>query len=373
VARGEAPDISIIDSVWVAELARRGYVWSLHQIDDAAAAVLAADLLPPLQAANTCAGELFALPAEADVSVLWYRKDWLAAEGLTPPRTWSAWLDCLLWFRSPDVRRRYGLGTYPLTFCGGAAAGETTTYQLLPLLWSSGADLIADQAIVLRSDAAVEAVRFAADLVREHRVADPGVTTAHWNAPALALAAGAVAFALGGSYESSLIRAAAGWSEREFRERVGMLPFPAGPGGRPSSIMGGVSYAIMRQSRQPDLALDLLRRTIRPEIWQSFGTERGVNPPTRSANSALDPVTNPLAVDAARLQPYARERWPLVDYPRVSAQIVQMFESAITGLAEPAAAVDRAAAIISGITGLPEQGARWPARSSAQYPLLRIS
>lgn len=372
VARGEAPDVSIIDSVWVAEFAKRGYLWSLNQIDPVAAIALAADLLPPLHAANTHQGELFALPAEADVSVVWYRKDWLDAERLAPPRAWAAWLDCLRWFRSAAVRRRYGLSEYPLAFCGGGAAGETTTYQLLPLLWSAGADVIAGREIVLNSGAAAEAVRFAASLVREHQVADPQVTTAHWNAPALALAAGTVAFALGGSYESSLIRAAAGWSDREFRERVGMLPFPAGPGGRPAAIMGGVSYGILRQSRQPDLALDLLARTIKPEIWHAFGSERGVNPPTISANRELDAASNPIAFDAAQLQPYARERWPLVDYPRVSSQIVQMFESAITGQIEPAAAVERAAAVIAGITGLPEAGPRWSARTG-QYPLLRIS
>ncbi|MBA2519544.1 MAG: extracellular solute-binding protein, partial [Chloroflexia bacterium] len=373
VAHGQAPDVSIIDSVRVAEFARRGYLWPLDQIDPSAAAMLTADLLPPLRAANTYHGELFALPVEADHSLLWYRLDWLEAEGLAPPRTWDEWLDCLLRFRSPVVHRRHGLGPYPLAFCAGAAAGETATYQLLPLLWSAGADVITGQEIVLHSEAAIAAVGFAADLVQTHRVAAPDVLTAHGNAPALALAAGTVAFALGGSYESSLIRAAAGWSEREFRDRIGMLPMPAGPHGQPASIMGGVSYGILRQSRQPALAFDLLTRTLRPENWGSFGAERGVNPPTISANAELDPAANPLAHDAMTLLPYGRERWPLADYPRVSAQIVQMFETALAGLITPVAAVERAAAVISGITGLPEQGARWSTRHPAQYPLVRIS
>lgn len=373
VARGEAPDISIVDSVWVAEFAKRGYLWPLDQIDPVAAAALAADLLPPLRAANTYQGELFALPAEADHSLLWYRRDWLAAAGLSPPRTWSEWLDCLLWFRSPAARRRFGLGPYPLAFCAGGAAGETTAYQLLPLLWAAGADVIAGEEVVLRTAAAVAAVRFAADLVLDYRVAAPEVVTADWNAPCLALAAGTVAFALGGTYESSLIRAAAGWDEREFRHRVGMLPMPAGPEGEPASLLGGVSYGVLRQSRQPVLALDLLTRTLQPENWGSFGHERGVNPPTISANAELEPPANPLAHDAMKLLPSARGRWPLADYPRVSAQLVQMFETAIAGLISPEAAVDRAAAVIAGITGLPEPGARWPTRPPAQYPLVRIS
>lgn len=365
IARGEAPDISIIDSVWVTDFARRGYVWAVDQIDPALATTYADDLLPPLRLANTWRGKLYGLPAEADVSVLWYRKDWLAAEGLTPPRTWDEWLACLLWFKSPAVRQRHGLAEFPLAFCGGGAAGETTTYQLLPLLWSAGADLIEDGEIVLNSGATVAAVQFAADLVREHGVAAEAVTAAHWNAPALALAAGSVAFALGGSYESSLIRAAAGWDEAEFRARVGMLPIPAGPGGRPAAIMGSVSYAIFRQSRQAGLALDLLMRATQPGIWRTFGSQRGVNPPTISANAALDPATNALAHDSAALHPYARERWPLEDYPRVSAQLAQMFEAAISGQLEATAAVERAAAVIAGITGLPERGARWLSRSAA--------
>ena len=54
---------------------------------------------------------------------------------------------------------------------------------------------------------------FVGDLVRRHRVASSDVVAVSWNGPALALAAGTVAMALGGGYERSLIRAAAGWDE----------------------------------------------------------------------------------------------------------------------------------------------------------------
>lgn len=42
--------------------------------------------------------------------------------------------------------------------------------------------------------------------------------------------------------------------------------------------------------------------------------------------------------------------------------MVPMVEAAITAQLAPGAAVERAAPVIAGITGLPEGGARWPYR-----------
>lgn len=365
VAQGTAADIALLDSVWVAEFAERGYLHSLPAVDAAAVADLAADLFPTLRAENSYRGALYALPAEADFALLWYRRDWFAAEGLTPPGTWDDWLACAERFRRPAVRERHGLGPHPLAFAGGSAAGETATYQLLPVLWSAGADVIAHHEVTLDTPAAHRAVAFVSDLVRRHRVASPEVVGLPWNGPALAFAAGSVAMALGGSYESATIRAAAGWDEAAFGERVGFVPIPAGPDGAPATLIGGMSYAIFRQSRQPELALQVLVRATHPEVLGEFCAHTGQNPPTRSATAALAAADVPFLQATTRLFDHARVRWPLADYVRVSAQLRQMFESAIVGESAPAEAVARAAAVIGGITGLPQRETDRPRRLAA--------
>jgi multiple sugar transport system substrate-binding protein len=358
VAEGTAADITLVDSAWVPEFAERGYVQSFHAIDGRLAAAIAGDLIPQLRLENSYNGELHAFPPAADVALLWYRKDWLAQEELAPPRTWDEWLAVASHFQRAEVRERYGLGSYPVVFAGGSAAEETTTFQLLPVLWSANADVIANGEVVLNSPEAISAVAFVADLVRRHRVASASVVNVAWNAPPIEFGSGLAVFALGGSYERPLIKSFAGWSEDECRERLAFVPIPAGPNGHPATLLGGMSYAIQRQSRHQELALQLLARAMDEDVLREFSSRTGENPPTLAANQRLSADDDPFLYETARLVEHARARWALPEYARVSAQIGRMFESAILGELAPEQAVARAAAIISGITGLAEQGER---------------
>jgi multiple sugar transport system substrate-binding protein len=354
VAQGAAPDISLVDSVWVAEFAERDYVQLLDAIDPTVAAALAADLFPALRQQNSVNGRLYALPMEADVAGLWLRRDWFAAEGLRRPATWAEWVAGARHFQQPAVRARYGVGAYPLAFVGGVAGGEATTYQLTPLLWSTGADVVRDGRVTLDSTAAGRAVAFVRDLVQIERVASPDVVGFSWAGAVQAMAEGSAAMALGGSYEGRLIRDAAGWDAAEAAAKLDFTPIPAGPGGAPASLVGGMSYVVYRQSRRPDAALDLLARTMATIDVARFCLETGQNPPTRSAAASLAGTDDPFLRLTAPILPAARARWALPHYAQVSAQLARMFEDAITGACSPAEAVARAAAVISGLTGLPE-------------------
>jgi ABC-type glycerol-3-phosphate transport system substrate-binding protein len=369
VANGAAPDISLVDSVWVAEFAERDYIHPLDAIDPALAAVLASDLFPALRQQNSVGGRLFALPMEADVAGLWLRRDWFAAEGLRPPADWDDWIACARHFQRPAVRDRYGLGAYPLAFVGGAAGGEATTDQLTPLLWSIGADVFAGGTVTLDSPAARRAVAFVRDLVQTFRVASPDVVRYSWADAWRAMAEGSVAMALGGSYEGRLIRDVAGWSAAEAAANLDFVPMPAGPGGAPASLAGGMSYVVYRQSRRPEAALDLLARAMPPEDVARFCVETGQNPPTRSAAAALAETDEHFLRLTAPLLPAARSRGALSHYALVSAQLARMFEDAITGVCAPAEAVTRAAAVIAGLTGFPESDSgRGPVGSDSPGP-----
>ncbi|MER3438582.1 MAG: hypothetical protein C4346_13890 [Chloroflexota bacterium] len=89
-----------------------------------------------------------------------------------------------------------------------------------------------------------------------------------------------------------------------------------------------------------------------------FCLRTGQHPPTLSAAQLLSHEASPFHKATSQLAAFARARWPLVEYDRVSVQIARMFASAITGEVLPEEAVARAAAVIAGITGLPELGSR---------------
>ena len=78
------------------------------------------------------------------------------------------------------------------------------------------------------------------------------------------LAEGKAALSVGGSYEAQTLAEAFGVSMGELWEHVGFIPVPAGPRGRPASVAGSMSYAIFRQSAQPQLAMRVLESAVAP-------------------------------------------------------------------------------------------------------------
>lgn len=352
VAQGKAPDISVLDSVWVAEFARRRYLCSLAELDAGWIEEVGGGFYVSLRLANSYRGEQYAVPTNADAAVLWYRRDWLAAEGFEPPASWDELARVGRHFRQPEVRARYGLGAYPFIFAGGRAAGETTTYQLLPLLMATGGDVIAHEQVVLDSPASRRTLDFLKRLVHEEKLASPAVVSASWDSTWRALARGEVALALGGTYENFLIQSAAGWDTAAFLERVGFVPLPAGPGGAPATLVGGMTYGIYRQSAHPQEALGLLKLALTPSILKAFSLQTGQNPAYIPVTEMIRPDEDAFLERTAPLFAAAGSRPSLPAYDRVSAQFQEMVEVALTGELSVAAAVRRAAERIAGITGL---------------------
>ena len=111
---------------------------------------------------------------------------------------------------------------------------------------------------------------------------------------------------LGGSYESALIRAAAGWNETDFLARVGFEPIP----GRTRRQPGDAARRAQLRHLPPiaairERALALLERAFRPDILRVFCAQTGQSPPTISATRALEEETEPF-LHADRPAPAAR-------------------------------------------------------------------
>lgn len=353
VARGEAPDISVLDSVWVAEFAHRRYLYAVAEIDEAWAAAVRDDFYPALLQANSYRGRLYAVPTNADTTVLWYRRDWLAAERRSPPETWSDLLKVARHFQKPEVRSRYGLSEYPLVFAGGLAAGETTTYQLLPFLWSNGAEMITKGRIALDSPATRQALTFLRGLVRIKKVVTPEVVEIGWDGACRAFARGEVALAFGGTYENYHIQAATGWDAATFAGRVGFVPLPAGPQGQPATLVGGMTYGIYRQTEHAEKALALLKLALAPAVLKPYSLQTGQNPATRPVLKAIEPDEDEFLGRAAALLTRAGSRPSLPTYDLVSRQFQEMVALCLTGKLPVARAVSRAAERMGGITGMP--------------------
>ncbi len=350
VATGTAPDISLLDTAWVAEFAHLGYILPLDSIVPGWEETFAPRLLPASLAANRYQNRLVAVPASVDISILWYRKDWLAAEGLEPPRTWEDLVAVGKHFRRPQVRSRYGPDTHGLVFVGGTRGGETTTYQLLPLLWGAGGDLIAGGRVLLDSEATHRFLNYLRSLVYEHYIAPPDVVNYKWDEAARMFAQRRAVMTFGGLYETQFMYEERGWSEAQLLQRIGIAPIPAGPGGQYGTL-GGMSYVILRQSAVPDVALRFLEYMARPSVMRVFWQETHRHTPWQHEQPTWR--VSPFLAATAHLLPLGRARPPVPEYTRVSEQFRWLVEETLRGAPDLVHLVSRAADRIAAITRLP--------------------
>ena len=335
VGRGEAPDLALIDWPWVAEFASLDFLHRLDELDPVWVDEFRSDLFSAF--ADEGKPPLYAIQPEANVSVIWYRQDWLEENGIEPPSTWDDLVG------AADRLRHNGAPS--LAFAGGTTAGETTTYQLLPFLWSAGAQFLAGRQVDLGKPALL-ALQFLVGLVHEHHVAPAAGAFYSWDQPAQLFARGDVAFAVGGSYEKQRIQQIAGWGEEEFRRRVGFIPIPAPPNGRAATVAGGMAFVVFRQSGNPMLAFEVVKRVASPEIMRAFCAKSGRCPTRMSVVRSLDDESDRFAREVAELLHNARPRHGIAQYSKVSEQFQLMVEDAITQRLSPEEALDRARGII---------------------------
>ena len=345
VAEGRAPDLALLDSIWIAEFAVSGFLYALEDLDERwVRREHDADFLAPLVASNRSGGRTFGVSAFGSVAGIWYRRRELADRGLEPPRTWQQLRAVAAALVDDGIR-------HPLALPGGSKAGETTTYCLIAFLASNGARVLADDRIYLDSRRTVETLAFLRGLVEDRAVA-PDVVRYEWTRPIRLLAERKAALSVGGSYEAQTLAEALGIPISELREHVGFIPVPAGPRGRPASVAGSMSYAIFRQAAQPHLALRVLERSVAPHTLAGLAERTGRLPGRRSAVE-LAAARLPFVSQSAKILERAVTRPQIPLYPQVSRQLQSMLEGVLTGRLAPAQAAAHAAELIEAITGLP--------------------
>ena len=346
VAEGQAPDLALLDSVWLPEFAEAGFVHALEDVDERwIRDEYEVDFLAPLVAANRYRGRTYGVSAFADVVGLWYRREAVEGERRSEPlRTWAELRSTARSLAARGVR-------HPVAMPGGSKGGETTSYCLIALLASNGASVIGPHGVTLASRATEQVLRFVRSLIEDDLMAED-VVGYEWNRSARRLADGDAALSVGGSYEALALAERLGVSLDELWSLVGFVPIPAGPRGSPASLTGTMVYGIFRQAAQPKLAMRLLEQVVSPEVLADISLATGRIPPRRSAVELVAPEL-PFVERTATMLDSAVTRPATPLYPRVSAQLQSMLETVLTGRLGVASAARRAAEHIGAITGLP--------------------
>jgi multiple sugar transport system substrate-binding protein len=363
VAEGQAPDLAVIDSVWIPEFAAAGFLRPIEGVDhEWVRREHETDFLPALIAANRYRGQTFGVSAFADVAGLWCRRRDLERLGLAPPRTWNE-------LRTVARKLAAGGRKLPIAMPGGSQGGETTAYCLTAFLASNEGAVFDRDSVTLDSPRTVQALRFLRSLV-DDSLMPAEVVAYEWNRSTAMLAEGRVSISFGGSYEAAGLAETLGVPLLELSNHVAFVPVPAGPRGRATCAAGTMTYGIFSQASQPRAALALLKQAVAPEALAGIARATGRIPARRSAVRAAEPDF-PFVSETARMLERAVIRPATPAYPRVSAQLQAMLEAVLTRRLSPAAAARHTSELVAAITGLEQAGAEEAAGPASPALALR--
>jgi multiple sugar transport system substrate-binding protein len=344
VAAGEAPDLAVLDSVWVPQFAALDVLYPPEDLDPAwVQGTYRADVARVFVDATSFHGRVVAVQAEADVAGFWFDREAMGRCGFVQaPTTWVE-------FRRMARAGRALHGRSPIAVPAGPDAAETATYVLHGWLSAHGAAVIRDGRVVLAEPAAVRAVRALSALAKDRLIDESSIDWGRSEA-LQSLVSGQTQIALGGSYDLAEIAALTGLSPVQALDRFGFAAMPAGPGSGSKVLTGGLAYAVFRQSRQPHHAMRIIRRLMDVAVQMRVADTTGQLPSRVGAASVLERGSGFLH-DVALLLPEATTRPAVPEYERMSVQLRQLLATTISGGSVPGD-VRLAAQGIAAVTGL---------------------
>jgi multiple sugar transport system substrate-binding protein len=323
-ARATDPDILQVDAIWTPEFAAAGWILPLDPFAPDTAA-----FFPVTIEANRWQGELFALPWFVDVGMLYWRTDLFDG----PPATWDQ--------LEREVRRVTADGSprYGLVWQGARYEGLVTVF--VEYLGGFGGKILDGGRVTVSEPPGVLALSTMRDQIGRG-VVPARVLTWHEEEPRFAFQNGEAALMRNWPYAVAPMQDSA---SSRVAGRFAVAPMPASPGGRHTAAFGGAQLAINAFSPEAEAAwrvIEYLTRAEqmleRAEIVGQFPTRTGVyDDPALAEALAISPVQAREIVEAAVPRPVT----PV--YTQLSEILQIQLHRALSGQAEPAAALGRAA------------------------------
>lgn len=328
-AAGQAPDIVSFDNPDFALFSSRGAMLDITDMVAASDAIDPEDYFEGPLNSVMWDGRMYGIPKYTDTIGVFYNEAMLDAAGVEPPRTWAEFEAAAEALTDPAA------GVYGATF--SARGNEEGTFQFLPLVQMAGGDYTN-----VNVPGAQEA------LARMKRMIDNGwasqdvLSLGQWDSTGT-FNAGNAAMAVSGPWEIDRML-----EDADFEWGVTLLP-TFEEGGERSSALGGFDLGIMSTTEHPAEAFRALEYFASQDhrMFPEFGylpARSDIELPA-SGDAAKDAA---LAVFQEQLQ-YARPRGPHPEWQRISKAIYDAMQAALTGQAEPAAALAQAQATIDGI------------------------
>jgi multiple sugar transport system substrate-binding protein len=256
-AGGTAPDIIAVDLIYVPQFAAAG---QLTDISDRAKSLSYFDKLSPSHVRlATYEGNIFALPFNAEGSILLWNKSLFKEAGLDPEKGPTTWAEIEAAAKAITALGNENYGYY---FSGSCAGCNAFTY--LPLMWASGAKVLSDDGLtaMVTDSQVTDALNFyrqmwADGLMPPGAQADTGTDFAN------AFTTGKIGIVGSGAFAISLLKN----DHPDIDFGVTYLP---GKEGSQSSFAGGDSIGIPSGSKYPEQAFEFIQWMTTDEVQLEY-------------------------------------------------------------------------------------------------------
>ncbi|WP_414676689.1 ABC transporter substrate-binding protein [Mesorhizobium sp.] len=288
-AQSTDADVLFIDVIWIGMLQRN--MLDLKPL--VPAEEVAQHFQSTIDAATTQDGRLVALPWYMDTGLMYYRKDLLEKYGKQPPKTWDELTETAKLIQEKE-RAAGSPDLWGFTWQGKSYEGLTC--DAIEWVASSGGGTIIepDGKVSINNPAAAKALTRAKDWVKT--ISPEGVLGYDEETSRAVFEAGNAVFHRNWPYVWGTSQA----DGSKVAGKVGMMALPVGADGQKSSgCLGPMYLGISKYTAKPELATQLLRYLVGPEVQKMRAIEGAYNPTQKSLYSDKDVLAKlPFLADA---------------------------------------------------------------------------
>lgn len=288
-AQSTDADVLFIDVIWIGMLQRN--MLDLKPL--VPAEEVAQHFQSTIDAATTQDGRLVALPWYMDTGLMYYRKDLLEKYGKQPPKTWDELTETAKLIQEKE-RAAGNPDLWGFTWQGKSYEGLTC--DAIEWVASSGGGTIIepDGKVSINNPAASKALTRAKDWVKT--ISPEGVLGYDEETSRAVFEAGNAVFHRNWPYVWGTSQA----DGSKVAGKVGMMALPVGADGQKSSgCLGPMYLGISKYTAKPELATQLLRYLVGPEVQKMRAIEGAYNPTQKSLYSDKDVLAKlPFLADA---------------------------------------------------------------------------
>lgn len=288
-AQSTDADVLFIDVIWIGMLQRN--MLDLKPL--VPAEEVSQHFQSTVDAATTQDGRLVALPWYMDTGLMYYRKDLLEKYGKQPPKTWDELTETAKFIQ--DKERAAGSpDLWGFTWQGKSYEGLTC--DAIEWIASGGGGTIIepDGRVTINNPEAAKALTRAKGWVKT--ISPEGVLGYDEETSRAVFEAGNAVFHRNWPYVWGTSQA----DGSKVAGKVGMMALPVGADGQKSSgCLGPMYLGISKYTAKPELATELLRYLVGPEVQKMRAIEGAYNPTQKSLYSDKEVLAKlPFLADA---------------------------------------------------------------------------